>query len=100
MPNNITKKTFSYNELSDIVNGYLNKKIPEKEIIDWIKDIHLNGMSIQESADYTRAIIETGVKLDFSSLNKPIVDKHSTGGVGDKVSLMAWGKAWLVGGMA
>ena len=71
-----------------MVNGYLNEKISDKEMTSWIEGIYINGMSTQESADYTRSIIETGVKLDFSTLNKPVVDKHSTGGVGDKVSLI------------
>ena len=85
--NNI-KKNLSYKYLSDVVNGYLNKTISDDEMASWIKEIYENGMSIQESADYTKAIINTGAKLDFNSLNKPIVDKHSTGGVGDKVSLI------------
>ena len=85
---NIIREAYSYSNLSDIVSGYLNKKISEDKMITWITEIYENGMSIKESADYTRAIIETGTKLNFRSINKPIVDKHSTGGVGDKVSLI------------
>ena len=54
--NNI-KKNLSYKYLSDVVNGYLNKTISDDEMASWIKEIYENGMSIQESADYTRAII-------------------------------------------
>ena len=85
---NITKKIFSYDDLSNMVNGYLNNKISEDAMASWIEGIYTDGMTIQESANYTKAIIETGTRLDFKSLNKPIVDKHSTGGVGDKVSLI------------
>ena len=45
-------------------------------------------MSVEESAFYTKSIIKSGQKIDFSDLNAPVVDKHSTGGVGDKVSLI------------
>ena len=54
----------------------------------WIKHIFKRGMSTEESACYTKSIIDTGTRFDFSSLGTPIVDKHSTGGVGDKVSLV------------
>ena len=88
MSNSTKRDTLSYNQLADIVNGYLDNSVSEKQMSDWIEDIYSNGMSIQESADYTRAIIKTGVKLNFNFLNKPILDKHSTGGVGDKVSII------------
>ena len=85
---NIKREVFSYNDLSNIVDSYLSDKISEEEMGRWVKEIYTGGMTTQESADYTKAIISTGTKLDFKSLNKPIVDKHSTGGVGDKVSLI------------
>ena len=83
-----SQNILSYKNLFSTVSGYLNEQISENDMSDWIKDIYTNGMSVEESANYTKAIINTGVKLDFSSINKPIVDKHSTGGVGDKVSLI------------
>ena len=88
MSNNTNRDILSYNQLSDIVNGYLDNSVSDKQMSNWIEDIYSNGMSIQESADYTRAIIKTGIKLDFNFLDKPVVDKHSTGGVGDKVSMI------------
>ena len=83
-----SQNILSYKNLFSIVSGYLNEQISENDMSDWIKDVYTNGMSVEESANYTKAIINTGVKLNFSSINKPIVDKHSTGGVGDKVSLI------------
>ena len=88
MSNNTNRDILSYNQLSDIVNGYLDNSVSDKQMSNWIEDIYSNGMSIQESADYTRAIIKTGIKLDFNFLDKPVVDKHSTGGVGDKGSMI------------
>jgi thymidine phosphorylase len=49
--------------------------------------IFLNGMQRREILDLTRAMIDSGERLDFSSLSKPTTDKHSTGGVGDKITL-------------
>ena len=48
----------------------------------------LNGMSNREIADLTQAMIASGIVADLSSITKPKVDKHSSGGVGDKVSLI------------
>src|SRR5205823_3110105 len=49
--------------------------------------ILLNGMTRGEIARWTSAMIATGERLDFSSLGRPTADKHSTGGVGDKITL-------------
>ena len=48
----------------------------------------LNGLSPDELATWTAAMLDSGERLDLSSLTRPTVDKHSTGGVGDKVSLI------------
>ncbi len=87
-PNILDKENYSYEDFSNLVNGYLSKQISESNMESWIKHIFKRGMSIEESAVYTKSIIDTGVKVDFSDLDAPIVDKHSTGGVGDKVSLV------------
>src|SRR5258708_32879738 len=47
----------------------------------------LNGMSRGEIARWTHAMIASGERMDFSALSRPTVDKHSTGGVGDKITL-------------
>ena len=80
--------TISYGQFEGIVSGYLDESISDKEMSDWINIIFERGMSNQESADYTKAIINSGSTIDFRHLDYPIVDKHSTGGVGDKVSLI------------
>jgi pyrimidine-nucleoside phosphorylase len=87
-PNILEKESYSYEDFSSLVNGYLVDRVSELDMQSWIKYIFKRGMSTKESACYTKSIIDTGTRFDFSSLCAPIVDKHSTGGVGDKVSLV------------
>src|SRR5699024_12690841 len=49
--------------------------------------IFINDMEASEIADWTQAMIASGERMDFSSLSRPTSDKHSTGGVGDKITL-------------
>jgi len=87
-PSILNKDSYSYNDFSRIVGGYLSNSVSESDMESWIKLIFKRGMSIKESASYTKSIIDTGVQITFPKLDAPIVDKHSTGGVGDKVSLV------------
>ena len=70
-----------------IVNGYTLGVISDDEMTAWLNAVFQNGMSHEETLDYTRAMVNSGVTLDFSHLPGYVLDKHSTGGVGDKVSL-------------
>ena len=87
-PHILSKSNYTYQDFNMLTSGYLSGDIEESEMEDWIKHIFKRGMSIEESALYTKSIIKSGQKIDFSELDNPIVDKHSTGGVGDKVSLI------------
>ena len=71
-----------------IVNGYTSGVISDDEMTAWLSAVFQNGMSHEETLDYTRAMVNSGVTLDFSHLPGYVLDKHSTGGVGDKVSLV------------
>jgi len=71
-----------------IVNGYTSGVISDDEMTTWLNAVLQNGMSHEETLDYTRAMVNSGVTLDFSHLSGYVLDKHSTGGVGDKVSLV------------
>ena len=71
-----------------IVNGYTSGVISDDEMTTWLNAVFQNGMSHEETLDYTRAMVNSGVTLDFSHLPGYVLDKHSTGGVGDKVSLV------------
>ena len=82
------KKELSYIEIEYMVNSYIKGKINDKTMSDFIWGIYYNGASINETYYLTDVMIKSGEVIDLSSLNKPIVDKHSTGGVGDKITLI------------
>ena len=75
-------------EIESIVNNYTKGSVPDYQMSAWLMAVYLNGMDIEETKNYTRAIINSGEKITFNNSEKPILDKHSTGGVGDKVSLV------------
>lgn len=82
------KRELSKEEIKYFVNGYNNGEIPDYQISALLMAIFLNGMTDVETTNLTLEMANSGEILDLSRLNKIIVDKHSTGGVGDKVSLI------------
>ena len=81
-------KNHSSNEIEYIVNSFIQNKISEDEMTSWLKSVFDNGMDLDETVGYTRSIINSGSRIKFENLNGYIIDKHSTGGIGDKVSLI------------
>ncbi len=75
-------------ELYYIVNGYTNGDIPDYQMAAFLMAVCFNGMSEEETYNFTMAMKESGDELDLSGIKGAVVDKHSTGGVGDKVSLV------------
>ena len=80
--------SLSQPEIEFIVNGYTAGTISDDDMTYWLKAIYKQGMSHEETVDYTGSILNSGAQLDFAHLPGYVVDKHSTGGVGDKVSLI------------
>ncbi len=79
-------------ELSDaqidwVVDAYTRGVVAEEQMSALAMAILLNGMSRREIARWTAAMIASGERMDFSALGRPTADKHSTGGVGDKITL-------------
>jgi thymidine phosphorylase len=70
-----------------VIGGYVRGDVAEEQMAALAMAILLNGMTPQELSDWTDAMIRSGERLDFSGLGRPTADKHSTGGVGDKVTL-------------
>lgn len=81
------KKELSQEEISFFVNEYTNGNIADYQASALIMAIYLNGMTKEETLNLTIAMAHSGDILDLSSLGT-VVDKHSTGGVGDKVTLI------------
>lgn len=85
------KGELSLEEINFFVKGYSNGEIPDYQVAALLMAICLNGLTNQELVHLTFAMANSAARLDLSSLQKPgkyIVDKHSTGGVGDKVTLI------------
>ncbi len=75
-------------ELECVFNGYLEGKVKDYQMSSLLMAICIQGMSEREVFDLTKIFIDSGEILDWSSLNTVIVDKHSTGGIGDKTTLI------------
>src|ERR687883_1101930 len=79
-------------ELSDqqidwVVDAYTRGAVADEQMSALAMAVLLNGMTRREVARWTAAMIATGERMDFQSLSRPTSDKHSTGGVGDKITL-------------
>ena len=75
-------------EIDFFINGYVKGEIPDYQVSALMMAIFFKGMNDEETGNLTLAMLHSGEKLDLSSIKGFKVDKHSTGGVGDKTSLV------------
>ena len=75
-------------QIRDLMRAYLSGEFAEEQMSALLMAIFWRGMTAAETAEWTGAMIASGERADLSGLGRPSVDKHSTGGVGDKLSLI------------
>ncbi len=78
----------SQEEINFIIEGYTKGEIPDYQVSAFLMAVYCKGMDDEESTNLALAMLESGDKLDLSEIEGVKVDKHSTGGVGDKTSLV------------
>ena len=81
-------KELSYKELDYVFNGYLNGDVADYQMSSLLMAICINGMTDEETFALTKIFVDSGDVLDFSDIPGIKVDKHSTGGIGDKTTLV------------
>ncbi len=75
-------------EIEFVIDGYVNGKIPDYQVSSWLMAIYFQGMNDEEANYLTKAMLYSGDLIDLDMIEGVKVDKHSTGGVGDKTTLV------------
>ena len=93
IPSEIIKQKRNGNEIShaqiiDFINGYLSEDIPDYQMSALLMAIFFNGMTESEISALVDVMLNSGKRMDFTHHSNYVADKHSTGGVGDKVSII------------
>jgi pyrimidine-nucleoside phosphorylase len=78
----------SGDEISELIRAYTVGETPDSQMASWLMAVFFQGMDSRETLALTRSMVDSGLRLDLSGLGIPRADKHSTGGVGDKTSLV------------
>src|SRR6478735_417892 len=81
------KHELSDSQIDWVIDAYTRGDVADEQMSALPMAILLNGMDRREISRWTAAMIASGERMDFSGLSRPTADKHSTGGVGDKITL-------------
>ncbi len=81
------RQVLSTDQIDWIIKAYTEGDVAEEQMSALLMAIFLNGMTPVEISAWTEAMINSGIRMDLGNVGRPTVDKHSTGGVGDKISL-------------
>jgi pyrimidine-nucleoside phosphorylase len=92
-PNQLVQRKISgeaipQTEMASFINAYVDEKIHDDEMTPFLKAVHTHGMTDEETIILTDIMLNSGDRLAFSNMDAYVADKHSTGGVGDKVSMV------------
>ena len=82
------KQTLTKEEIEYVINGFVNEDIKDYQMSALLMAITINGMTFEETLNLTDSMLRSGDILDLSNVDGIVVDKHSTGGIGDKVTLV------------
>ncbi|MFI5372220.1 MAG: thymidine phosphorylase [Candidatus Eisenbacteria bacterium] len=80
--------THAPDDIRAFIGAYTARRVPDYQASAWLMAAFLNGLDPAETAALTGALIDSGRVFDWSAIGRPSADKHSTGGVGDKISLI------------
>jgi pyrimidine-nucleoside phosphorylase len=78
----------SREEIAFVISGYVKGDIPDYQVAAWLMAIYIRGLSDRELADLTGIMLDSGDRIPLDAVDGKKIDKHSTGGVGDKVSFV------------
>jgi pyrimidine-nucleoside phosphorylase len=81
-------KELSREEIGFLIGGYVAGEIPDYQVSAWAMAVFFQSLNPAETAALTEVMLKSGTTIDLSGISGPFVDKHSTGGVGDKTSLI------------
>lgn len=82
------KNKLTESEIKWLIKGYVNGEIPDYQMSAWLMAVCFNSLTVEETLTLTEVMRDSGDILDLSNIHGITVDKHSTGGVGDKTSLI------------
>src|SRR5712691_5459935 len=82
------RQVLTSDEIAAFIRGYMSSDVADYQVAAWLMAVYLNGMTIDETLALTREMRDSGTVLNLSSIRGRKIDKHSTGGVGDKTSMM------------
>lgn len=81
-------KPHSKEQIQDFINAVVDQSATDAQLAAWLMAACINPLSIEEAGELTKAMAESGETIDLSELPRPWIDKHSTGGVGDKTTIV------------
>ena len=81
-------KELKEEEIKFLINGYVNGEVPDYQMSAFLMAVYFNGMTEKECATFAECMLHSGDVMDLSEIEGVKVDKHSTGGVGDKTTLI------------
>jgi pyrimidine-nucleoside phosphorylase len=82
------RRSLTSDEVAWLVNSYLRDEVPDYQVAAWLMAVRLNGLSADETVALTAAMVDSGQRLDLAGHGIVAADKHSTGGIGDKTTLV------------